>query len=230
MEGLCLAAEGLAITQEALALNGDDSDVYKQARAEALLTVVRLSADTTDHARTETLCNEAMTLFIATDDERGMWAALHQRAWQRRRINPAEGWGLHTELLQTVQRAGDAHWIATKLADMAVLSCFDQGDFAAAIRYADDAFNRFEALNNTEGMAYAISTKGGALCALGQLDEALTVLTRALSLSSGGSLGRSAYIEETLGAISLRGGDADAAVQHTSAAVRIAAQLGSPLA
>ncbi len=113
---------------------------------------------------------------------------------------------------------------------MAVLSCFDQGDFAAAIRYADDAFNRFEALNNTEGMAYAISTKGGALCALGQLDEALTVLTRALSLSSGGSLGRSAYIEETLGAISLRGGDAEAAVQHTSAAVRIAAQLGSPLA
>ncbi len=86
-------AEGLAITQEALALNGDDSDVYKQARAQALLTVVRLSADTTDHARTETLCNEAMTLFIATDDERGMWAALHQRAWQRRRINPAEGWG-----------------------------------------------------------------------------------------------------------------------------------------
>jgi len=227
-KNLAYFAEGLALTERALVLPGDATNAYKSARANALITSVRLSAETSEHVRTLARCDEALALFRSIGDERGVWAAMHQRAWQVRRTN-ANGWMLHTELLDIVRDAGDTYWTAIKLADLAVMSCFDWGEYEAAVRYADEAADLFEVLDADWGLTYALSTKGSALQLLGRLDEASAILTVARELAEGGSTSQLAHLEEALGTISLARGDAKEAVMHFAEVVHLATRHGSPL-
>ncbi len=223
-------AEGLVLTEAALALTGTDQDTYLHARAGALITLVSLSANTTDHTRTRMCCDESLALYRAIGDERGIWMASHQRAWHCYLADG--GWALHNDLLDAIRRTNDAYWTAIKLTDLAVLNCYiksDGSDFTAALGFLDEAIGRFEALNNDEGLCYALRIKGGALGSLSRFDEASDVLHRALRLGATGSLKRLADIEEALGSLSLWRSDTKAAVQHCARSVQLSMQLGSPL-
>jgi predicted ATPase len=220
--------KGLTLTEQVLALPGLPTDDYKRARASALITLVRLSAGTTAHARTLARCDEALALYRAIGDERGAWMALHELAWQRRRSN-LDGWPLHVELLGLARAAGNAHWTAVKLTDLAIMCLLDRGEYGQAARYATEAVAMFEQLDDAWGLGYALNTQGTALRLLGRLEEAWDVLTRARGLGGAGSPAQLANIEDALGAVSLARGDAQAAVAHYAAEAQLAMQIGAPL-
>ncbi len=222
-------AEGLAVTEAALALADDGGSAYSRARAGALMTLSRLSADTADHDRSWQSCEEALALYRASGDDNGVWTALHERAWQRRRLGEDDTDILHTELLEIARSAGDAFRIATKLTDLAVLSCFDKCDYDSALQLADAALRLFETLPGAESACYALGIKGNALTALGRFDEAQDVLQRAVQLSENGSLAQRAVAEYALGSVNQWRGESRAAIQHFSNAVHLAMQIGSPL-
>lgn len=222
-------AEGLAVTEAALALADNGASAYPRARAGALMTLSRLSADTADHERSGQSCEEALALYQASGDHNGVWAAMHERAWQRRRLGEDNTDILHTELLEIAQRTGDAFRIATKLTDLAVLSCFDKCDYDSALQLADEALRVFETLPGAESACYALGIKGNALTALGRFDEAQDVLQRAVQLSENGSLAQRAVAEYALGSVNQWRGESQTAIQHFANAVRLTMQIGSPL-
>jgi|GEM_PF-4134321 len=231
---LAYFAEGLAVTERALALpvDGDWSHAYKRARSNALITLVRLSVETAHHDHTLARCEEALDLFGSIGDERGIWAALHQLAWQHGRFQglPRDGWTQHTELLERVRRAQDVNWTAIKLTDLAVTCCFVRGEFAAALRYAEEATDLFRQSGDDSGLVYALSTKGSALRLLGQLDEAEVTLTSARAHCAEGWVAQRSRVAESLGRVSLEQGDAQKAVAHFNEAVDLATRLGAPAA
>lgn len=193
------------------------------------MTLSRLSADTADHERSWQSCEEALALYQASGDDGGVWAALHECAWQRRRMGDDNTDILHNELLEIAQRAGDAFRIATKLTDLAVLSCFDKCDYDSALRLADAGLRLFETLPSAESACYALGIKGNALTALGRFDEAQDVLQRAVRLSENGSLAQRATAEYALGSVNQWRSESRTAIQHFANAMRLAIQIGSPL-
>ncbi len=221
-------AEGVAMTERALALPVAQTPEYVRARAGALLTLVQLSVNVTDQGRVIAICDEALALCRSIGDVRGTWLALHQRAWLWRNIKPAEGWAMHVELLESARRVNDAHWIAIKLTDLAVMSCYDWAEYAAAVRYADEALPLFEAMSNDLGLCYTLNIKGAALRLLNRLDEASEVLEHSRMLSAHISPLQRSHLEDVLGMVCLAQGNLDAAVAHFAAEVRLYRQIGLP--
>jgi tetratricopeptide (TPR) repeat protein len=219
-------AEGLAITKRALSLPTAETPPALRARAGAMLTLIRMSAQTADQTRMVEMCNEASALCHRIGDARGIWQVQHQRAWLRRSINPVEGWALHVALLEEARRKEDAHWIAIKLADLAVMSCYDFADHETVLRYTDEALALFEAVNDHWGMCYALITRGAALHALGRLDEALETLNHAQSLGAYMLPAQQAHLEDVMGTVCLAQKNFDVAVSHFAASVQLLRQIG----
>jgi predicted ATPase/DNA-binding XRE family transcriptional regulator len=229
-QNYAFVAEGMALIQRALALPRAETHGYASARASALISLAQMHAGMSEHARAVACCEEALTLYQTTGDERGIWLALHLLAWQCYPSGTdADDWAPHVELLEAVRSAGDKHWTAVKLTDLAVLCNHSRGDHHAAARYAAEAAEIFEESDDAWGLRYALNTLGTSLRLLGELDEAIDTLMRARAVGGVGLPAQRATVEDELGAVSLLRGDAQTAVLHHAAAVQLAIQNGSPL-
>ncbi len=218
--------EGRSFLERALAAS---ASVDISLRASALSAAANLTIAQNDYARTETLCQEALSLFRQLGDQPGIAFSLHLLGgslWVRG--NPAAGRALVEESLALFRTLGDNYQIAWALYQLGMISS-SQGEYDRARALFEESLALHRQIKHQRGIAFSLTHLAQAIFAShGEQTIVDTLLEEGLALSSAlGDKDSLAYVSALRGQIALRQGDLAAAHVLLEESVQLYRDVGS---
>jgi tetratricopeptide (TPR) repeat protein len=150
------------------------------ARARALNAAGDLAAELGDFGREVVLQEEALALWRALGDRRGIAATLNRIAWVASLQGDfSRAWTVQEECLVLQRELGDRWDIAYSLNHLGWVAAM-QGHYGRALALAEEAMAHWRALGDNWGVARSLNHLGWMLSRQGDLDRAAALLEQGL--------------------------------------------------